>query len=282
MTMATNQKIFEIKVGVKYPFVGADDVFKISLPLYENEIQEVVEQTKSLTWVDNDLLGSDLLEFSKSAYERAVEIAEKFAVTIWGEKMLTNNGARYSFFLPDEINDLIYESPDALAEKSLRHHLQKISSQRFHADGKKLKEECNNGRWRDCLQPEPQWDNQKIYGLWSSSSGEKASSYSLNANVLVFGKDIVKVSQEVQYRRDDVVIWVDVYSYNRSIDKIIEHFLNDFISDKGTKQGHIFKTKTVEYLPVSICFRLITTGISQEADLKMFMDLLDELINLKQ
>lgn len=271
-------KIYQIEVGVHYPFVGADDVFEISLPLYESEIKTVVEKTKNLCWVDNDLLGSELLYFSKTASERAIKIAEEKAVQIWGEQMLVKNGAEYGFFLPDEINEAIYDSPDAIAELELRHKLQEISKQRFRSDAKVLREEHANGRWRNCLLPEPKWDNQIIYGSWSSSSGEKAAHYSLDANALVRGKEIVKTSFRVQYRRDDVIIRIDVYSYS----KAVENLIDGFISGKGKQQGHEdFNKQIIEY-PATRSIMLKVTGISQEADLNMYMFLLDELINLKE
>ena len=275
--MESNPKVFDIEACVEYPFVGVDDVFQISLPLYEKEIQDVVEKTKSITWVDNDLQGSELLEFSQSAYQRAVEIAEKVAVSIWGEKMLTQNGARYGFFLPDEINEAIYESPDYIEEKNLRHHRQETSRLRFREDAKILKDENNKGRWYDRLIPEPLWDNQRIYGAWHSSSGNLASFYGLRADLLVESEK-VRTSYEIRYRRDDVEIWIDVYSYNKSV----EQLLNDFIVGKGKLQGHSdFKTRIIDYPPTR-SIRLMVIGISQQADLNMYMSLLDELVNMRE
>lgn len=269
-------KIYQIEVGVHYPFVGVDDVFEISLPLYESEIRTVVEKTKSLFWVDNDLLGSELLYFSKSATERAIKIAEETAAQIWGEQMLVKNGAEYGFFLPDEINEAIYDSPEAIAEMELRKKLREISEQRFQSDGKILKEEYAKGRWLNCLLPEPKWNNQYIYGLWSSCNGEKAAIYSLDADVLVCRKEKVKTTYEVSYRRDDVIIRIDIYSYS----KAVENLVDKFILGKGKLQGHKdFNKKIIKY-PRSIMLK--ATGISQEADLNMYMTLLDELISLKE
>lgn len=271
-------KIYQIEVGVHYPFVGVDDVFEISLPLYENEIKIVVEKSKKLFWVDNDLSGSELLYFSKSASERAIKIAEKTAAQKWGEQMLVKNGAEYGFFLPDEINEAIYDSPDAVAELELRRKLQEISRQRFHSDGKLLREEHTNGRWLDYLLPEPKWDNQYIYGSWSSSSGEKAAIYSLDADVLVCRKEKVKTTFEVSYRRDDVIIRIDIYSYSSAVENLID----GFISSKGKQQVHDDFCKQIIEYPATRSIMLKATGISQEADLNMYMTLLDELISLKE
>lgn len=271
-------KVYKIEVGVEYPRLGLDDVFEISLSLFENEIQEIIEKAKNLYWVDNAIDGWEYLELSQSAYHRAIEIAEKTAVSIWGNKMLTENGARYDFFLPDEINEAIFDSPDAIKEQEIRKHRQDISRVRFRADAKTLKEEYGKGRWTDLLLPEPQWDNQIIYGSWSSSSGERAAQYSLGANANVLGKEIIKTSYDVHYRRDDVIIWIDVYSYN----ELVENLLYEFISSKGNLYGHNdFTTRIIDY-PATRSIRLIVSGISQEADLNMYMSLLDELISLKE
>lgn len=42
-------KIFEIEVGIDYPFVGLDDTFEIKLKLYEDEIQSIIENGKKGT-----------------------------------------------------------------------------------------------------------------------------------------------------------------------------------------------------------------------------------------
>ena len=271
--MEEKPEIYQIKVGIEFPDVGPDDVFEISLPLYKSEIDEVVEKTKKLTWVDNDLLGSELLEFSKSAHERAVKIAEETAVQIWGEKMLIKNGAEYGFFLPDEVNEAIYDSPDAIEEKNHRHHLQEVSKLRFRNDAKALNEEEAKGRWGERLLPEPRWNNNKIYGIWNSSGGERAALYSLNADLL-FEDKRVKTSYEVIYRRDDIIIWIDVTPSSSTIEKL----LNDFVIVKGKQYGHSnLKIKMVDYERFQT-FRIIVTGVSQEADLNLYMSLLDELI----
>lgn len=141
-------KILEIEVGVDYPDVGLDDTFEIQLKLYESEIQSIIENGKKELWIDNDRETWEYLEdFAPTAFNRANILAEEYAGKRWGEQMLIKNGARYEYFLPEEISTLIFDSEECEKVKQIVDNISNISKERFHSDTRILYEEKDKSEW---------------------------------------------------------------------------------------------------------------------------------------
>ena len=65
--------------------------------------------------------------------------------------MLIKNGARYEYFLPDEIRTLIFDSEESEKVNQLIENLSDVSKERFHSDTRRLYEEKDKNEWQfDC------------------------------------------------------------------------------------------------------------------------------------
>lgn len=160
---------FVIEVGVDFPFVGTDDTFEVNVELSQKEIDEIVQGGIEL--IKNDRLDIETTEFievlSKSAFNKLNALAEEYAIGKWGNRMSIVNGARYDFFLPDEISSAIFDSKIVQELYRIRSQKESISRNQFHEDTKTLFENNTNGRWKERLLPDPQWDNLPFGGSWN-------------------------------------------------------------------------------------------------------------------
>ena len=267
-TLAT--KTFTIHVGIEYPPVDGDDVFEISFEMYEDEIQAIIEGGKKDLWKFNDLSSSEFMEvFAPSAYKRACKVAEDFAVPEWGEKMLVVNGAKYDFFLPEEIECAIYESDECKKVQELSEKIREISRVRFHEDGNLLKSEQKKGRWGDRLIGDPHWNNNLFGGLWSSGD-RKVSDYYIHTHMMLFGKTI-EIDNSQNYYYDNVVLVLRLSPTITILQEIIENIVNE----NGYKITEIRPLGNPVHYWV-----LYAEGKKTESDIQVYMKVLDALAKL--
>ena len=120
-------KVYTIEVGVEFPFVGGDDTFKVNVEFTDKEMDEIIQGGIRLMHKDSMDIGSyEFIEvLSKSAYNKLNAIAEKVATEKWGDKMLIANSARYNYFLPDDISNAIFDSPEVNEIKNRRNKKEK-------------------------------------------------------------------------------------------------------------------------------------------------------------
>lgn len=263
-------KSFTLEVRIEYPGVEGDDLFDISFEMYEDEIQAIIEGGKKELWEFNELSSSEFMEvFAPSAYKRACKIAEDYAVPKWGEQMFVVNGARYNFFLPEEIEWAIYDSDESKKVQELREKIREISRKRFHEDGNLLKSEQKNGRWGDRLIGDPRWNNQLFCGLWSSGE-KKVAGYGIHTHMMLLGKNI-EIDYSQNYYYDNVVLELRLFPTAPLLQEIITNIVNEV--------GY----KIVKILPLGgpvYSWVLYAEGKKTESDIQVYMKILDEIAGL--
>ena len=264
-------KILEIEVGVDYPDVGLDDTFEIQLKLYENEIQSIVEKGKKELWVDNDRETWEYLEdFAPTAFNRANILAEEYASKRWGEQMLIKNGARYEYFLPEEISTLIFDSEECEKVKQIVDNISNISKERFHSDTRILYEEKDKSEWGKLIVNDPHHDNQPFGGIWSHTLGKNKSEYLIHTSLVIKGCKI-KVEYSQNYQIDSKVLELRIYPAQDRLHKILEKTL--------IENGYVIK----EVLPIGnppYCKVFYTEGKSNESDIEVYIKILSNLSKL--
>ena len=141
---------YKIGVGVDCPYIDElDDVFEITLPISDDEVQAIVDGAVRIFWVRNPIAPwEDIEAWAPEAYKKGNAIAEAYCISKWGEDMKVENGAHYEFFLPDEIEDAIWNNEAFQHEKKIRLRLQEESHKQFHEDGKLLYKAYESGRRR--------------------------------------------------------------------------------------------------------------------------------------
>ena len=264
-------KIFEIEVGIDYPFVGLDDTFEINLKLYEDEIQSIIENGKKELWIDNDRETWEYLEdFAPTAFKRANELAEEYASKKWGEQMLIKNGARYEYFLPDEIRTLIFDSEESEKVNQLIENLSDVSKERFHSDTRKLYEEKDKSEWGKLIVNGLYSDNKPFDGIWSHTLGKIKSEYHINTNLIIKGCRI-KVEYSQKYEIESKDLELRIYpSHDR---------LNEILNKTVVENGYIIK----EILPVGnppYCNVFYIEGKRNDSDIEVYIKILSNLSKL--
>ncbi len=263
-------KKYTIDVGVDLPYVGVDDVFEIEMTLFQDEIDTLIIEGKKLLWVDNDLLAGEFLEFFvPKAYKRANKLAEEYAVARWGEQMLIENGAHYHYFLPDEISDAIYESDECKRVQELAKEKNERSRNRFHEDGKSLYEEKDRGRWRDRLLDDPQWNNRKFGGIWTSGFPPL---FGFHTSLIIDGWKI-KFDYSQKYYLDSVELELRLYPTQEKLQTIIEKI----VIRHGYKK---IKDLLIDYHPVKSWVLYVNKGMD-DSGVEVFMECLDEFVKIE-
>lgn len=260
-------KKYTIDVGVDLPYVGVDDVFEMELTLFQDEIDTLIIEGKKLLWVDNDFLAGEFLEFFvPKAYKRANKLAEEYAAARWGKQMLIENGAHYHYFLPDEINDAIYESDECKKVLELAKEKNERSRNRFHEDEKSLYEEKDRGRWRDRLLDDPQWNNSKFGGIWKSGFPPL---FGFHTSLIIDGWKI-KFDYSQKYYLDSVELEFRLHPTQEKLQKIIERIV--------LKHGYkITKRLLLDYPPVKEWVLCANKGMD-DSGVEVFMKSLDEFV----
>lgn len=266
-------KQYTIKVSVDYPWVGHDDVFEILAEINENEIAEIVRGGIRILYEDRcETTVEEYVEaFSESAYARLNAIAEKVASEKWGEKMLIANGARYEYFLPDDIKHAIFGSNEARCIYKKRIEHKQLSQHRFHEDSALLHTNYSNGRWKGRLVPDPLWNNQYFGGVWHGSAvfgEENYSVYDLHCQIMVEG-NILEIGYSIKYCLEYIRFNLCVYDYNYNVFRRFEDILGrEGYSVRGRGCGCIYIHETYSEL------------FDPTKYVKTYMNVLDEVIKL--
>lgn len=265
-------KTFVFEVGVEYPNVGYDDVFELEIGLTTEEINSIVENGKKQLWLDNELEPCEYLEsFAKTAFERACKLAEEYAVKRWGSRLTLEQGAKYSFFLPDEISDAIFESEECDLFKNKSREIETISKERFHSDTRILYEHKEKCDWGKLIQNDKHWDNQPFGGQWSHTLGKIASQYDIHTN-LNCGSQTIKISYAQKYQLDSKILELSLFPTQEDIENLIKQKLIDNAY------------KITEILPIGepkYSWVLYAEGKKDESDVYMYIDILDQIAKME-
>ena len=235
---------YKIGVGVDCPYIDElDDVFEITLPISDDEVQAIVDGAVRIFWVRNPIDPWEYIEaWAPEAYKKGNAIAEAYCIPKWGEDMKVENGAHYEFFLPDEIEDAIWNNEAFQHEKKIRLRLQEESHKQFHEDGKLLYKAYESGRFKNQLKGDPHWNNQIFSGIWSEGDedGDYAAEYSIHTLVEI-NHQAFEVDYFKRYYRDYIQLEIridgshkkiitkakggteDVELYMRYLDSIVEN-----------------------------------------------------------
>ena len=211
---------YKIEVGGDYPYIDElDDVFEITLPISDDEVQAIIDGRVRIFWEKNPIDPWDYLEaWAPEAYKKGNAIAEAYCAPKWGEDMKVENGAHYEFFLPDEIEDAIRNNEAFQHEKSIWLRLQEDSNKQFHEDGRLLHIAYENGRFKNQLKGDPHWDNQIFSGIWSEGGDDDyyAAEYSIHTLVEI-DHQTLEVEYFKRYYRDYIQLEIGIDSAHKKI-----------------------------------------------------------------
>ena len=255
-------KKYKMRVGLDWPDL-LDDVFEIELPFSNEDIQILADRALRLYWVRHAIDTWEYIEaFLPELYKKGVALAEAYCVPQFGEQAKTENGARYDFFLPDEINDAVFNSEGWKRENKIRWKLQKKSKILFHRDARILRKAYEEGCFKNKLIGDPLWNNQIFAGIWSSESEDLAAGYGIHTLWEIMKGSNVEVSYCKDYYSDYVEFRVDLRPP-------LATYLEDFFS-KNTKHYRYedFEVKD-NYM--------ITKSKGDMYDIKFFMSFLEYL-----
>lgn len=269
-------KVYTIEVGVEYPYVGADDTFEVTVEFTEKEINEIVQGGIRLMHKDTMNIGSyEFIEvLSKTAYDKLNTKAEKVASKKWGDKMLIANSARYNYFLPDDLSNAIFDSPEVNEINNQRDKNKEQSRLQFRADGKSLFSNHQEGRWGDRLLPDPHWDNKPFGGIWNGPSigsfEHNFPLYGFHCTIIVDGKE-TRIDYTVRYFLESYELELRVFEYNPKIVTIFE--------DKLNMEGYSIKKRLPIGDPV-YSYVIYSESNNPKKFVSTYMNILDEIIKL--
>lgn len=269
-------KIYTIKVGVEYPWVGGDDVFEVNVEFTDKEIEEIIQGGIKLMHNDSMDIGSyEFIEvLSKTAFDKLNSIAEKVASEKWGDQMLISNSARYNYFLPDDISDAIFNSQEVNNIYDRRNEKEEQSRMQFRADSQILFSNHKEGRWHDRILPDPHWDNKPFGGIWNGPSigsfEHNFPIYGFHCTIMIDGKE-TEISYTARYFLESYELELRVFKYNEIIVKIFEDRLNE--------EGYSIKKKLPLGEPV-YSFVVYAERNNPKDFVSTYMNVLDEAIKL--
>lgn len=270
-------KVFALEVGIEDPWIGSDDTFEVIIEFTEDELSEIIQGGISLLRNDSMDIGTyDFIEvLSNSAYKKLNSIAEKVASEKWGEKMLIANGARYTYFLPDDIVNAIFDSNEAHEIYEKRRWNENLSHSQFKEDTKMLFTNHSNGRWKGKLLPDPHWGNQPFGGSWSGpsiGSFEKAFPvYGFHCTILLNGKE-TNIEYTVRYFLESYELELCVFWHDAKVVAIFEDILS--------KEGYSIKKRLPIGEPV-YSYAIYSEGKNPQQFCSTYMNILDEIIKFE-
>ena len=236
--------IFEIGVdGIN----TLDDLFEMPLPITSEEIDELVSIGKREMWEkDSDSLDY-IHDFMPELYNRFVNLAKVEALKKYGAEA---ENAYYDFFLPDEINERIWESEEADAFYAAQERMQSNSKSFWEEDKKILFEERAKGRWngKEIL----------LDGIWCC--GNVDAGYTLHITNMI---NYVK-----KYTLKDAVIEIEVSKKSPQSLKQIEKFVSN------SKYKNEYKMSIVER-PYN--YVLVVPAKNNRIDIELVMDFIDKI-----
>lgn len=270
------KKRYTIVVGVEDPWVGSDDTFEIQYEFSEEELSEIIQG--GIRLLHNDSMDIGTYEFievlSKSAFSKLNTIAERVATERWGDKMLVANGAKYIYFLPDDIQDAIFDSKEAKEIHQKRRTNEYLSHDQFWEDIKILFSNHSNGRWMDRLLPDPHWNNQPFGGSWSGPSigsfEQEFPLYGFHCTILLDGKQ-TRIEYSVRYFLDSYELELRVNKYDTRVIAVFEDILN--------KESYSIKERLPIGEPV-YSYVIYSEGKDPKSFVNTYMRILDEIINI--
>lgn len=269
-------KIYTIEVGVDYPWVGADDTFEVNVEFTDKEIEEIIQGGIRLIHKDHLDIGTyEFIEvLSKTAFEKLNAIAEKVASEKWGDMMLVANSARYSYFLPDDISDAIFNSQEVIDIYDRRNEKEEQSRLQFRADTEVLFANHKEGRWHDRLLPDPHWDNKPFGGSWNGPSigsfEHNFPIYGFHCTIVIDGKQ-TKIEYTVRYFLESYEFELRVFRYNLEVVKVFENRLK--------KEGYLIKKRLPIGEPI-YSFVIYAEGNNPKHFVTTYMNILDEAIKI--
>ena len=269
-------KIYTIEVGVEYPQVEAEDTLEVQVEFTDEELKEIIQGGIRLMHNDSMDIGTyDFIEvLSKSAYSKLNALAENIASEKWGEKMLVSNGAKYIYFLPEDISDAIFDSDEAREIETKRKASSDQSAAQFHDDSRTLFDNHAKGRWQNRLLPDPHWNNAPFGGIWNGSPvgsfKDNYSKYGFHCTIELDGKK-TEISYSVKYLPESYELELRVFEYNENVVRIFENTL--------TQEGYSIKERRPIGEPV-YSYVIYAEGNDPKTFVSTYMNILDQVIRL--
>lgn len=273
-------RYFKIEVRVESPY-EIDEKIEIELGMTQKEIDTLVDKSKKfvletdfsqLDGEYDDLSGPwEYIEnFLPLVNRRANKIVEPLAVAKWGKKMRVINGARYSYYLPDEISDAIFESEEIVSAYKKRNENSERAKKRFYDDWDFLQSEITKERWGNRL---IKVDDEIFSGI--SNSG-RLSDFFYETHIMIEG---VKhnLSYQQTYCLNNTILRLDLsvdYWKGMKITEKIPKIMESVVESFGYP---IIKSKGLDKL--EHFFMYVDMG-ADDSGVEIFSAVLDELVKL--
>lgn len=120
-----------------------DDVFEMPLPMTPQERDELIAISKREMWNMDSDEWYYIEDFMPEVYARFVNLAHAEAINQYG-----CTGYHYEFFLPDEIEDAIWNSEEGKRFEEAKQKMQNNIKESWKHDTALLKREFDNHRWQ--------------------------------------------------------------------------------------------------------------------------------------
>lgn len=120
-----------------------DDLFEMSLPMTPQERDELITIGKREMWNKDSEDWCYIENFMPKVYERFVNLSQAKALNLYGCV-----GYNYDFFLPDEIQDAIWNSEEGKRYEVAKQKMQHNIRESWKHDTALLKSEFDNHRWQ--------------------------------------------------------------------------------------------------------------------------------------
>ena len=235
---------FEVGVdGIK----SLDDCFYISLPITNDEIDELISIGKKQLWKEENEPWDYIHDFMPELYTRFVSLAKREAIKKYGDDA---QNAYYEFFLPNEIIERIRESEEATIFFNAQKRMQANVHYFWKYDLQRLKEEKCKGRWK--------WRGPILEGVMTCGGMNGAHHFNVS-NRIEYSK---------KYTLRDTIIEIELRGDRTNSLELLTQYISN------SKFKNEFEMSIKEGFYGSI---FVTRAKDNEMDIEMVIDFFDYL-----
>lgn len=235
---------FEIGVeGVS----SLNNTFEIELPLTNKEEEQLISIGKREMWDKEGESWNYIKDFMPNLYNKFIAIVKPEAVKRYGEEA---EGAWFEFFIPDEIEDKIWNSEEGAIFDKAKEQMQNNIRSFWKYDTKILVDEKEKGRWSD--------KSIEFNGIMNCGGMDGSHYLEINDSI----------RYEKNYTLKETVIKIEVRGDRDKSFKL----LTQFISNSKYKNEYKMSIEESYYGNV-----LVTQGKNTEMDIELVMDFIDKI-----
>ena len=224
-----------------------DDVFEMELPITNEQVEELISIGKREMWNKDSESWKYIKVFMPDLYNKFIAIVKPEAVKKYGEEA---EGAWFEFFLPDVIEDIIWNSKEGTLFDLAKEQMQNNIRSFWKYDTKILADEKRRGRWSD--------KSIEFNGIMNCGGMD--------------GSHYFEINNSIRYRKEytlkDTYIEIEVKGNKDNSFKL----LTQFISSSKYKSEYKMSIKEECYGNV-----LSTQAKNTEMDIELVMDFFDKM-----